>query len=111
MDVFTFLAIPAGLQLRFSGPAALVFAVLMALGPQALSAAQSARVPAAAKALYAEGMQELQRGNLQAAHTAFQKVVKMTPNSAEAHNSLGWVWLAEEQVAETIRHVQHALQL
>jgi len=61
------------------------------------------------KRFYAQGMQALQRGDLPAAETAFNKVLRLAPSSAEAHNSLGWVLQAEEKIEPAIREFQAAI--
>src|SRR5882724_3439345 len=95
MDFVTTLAQPVNPGLRFWGfAAALFFVVLAACGPQALGAAQKTKAAAQAEAIYAQGMQSLQQGDLSAAESAFEKVLRLAPSSAEAHNSLGWVLLA-----------------
>src|ERR1700704_6088696 len=44
-----------------------------------------------ADALYKQGLRSVQKGDLVGARTAFEKVVRLEPNSPEGHNSLGWV--------------------
>src|SRR5713226_4987093 len=84
---------------------------LAAFGPSVLSAAQKAKPPAQAEEIYAQGMQALQRGDLPAAETAFNKVLRLAPSSAEAHNSLGWVLQAEGKIEPAIREFQAAIKL
>src|ERR1700761_6624608 len=72
-----------------------------------LSAAQSAGTAKAdaatqANAIYVRGMSALQSGDLQAAGEAFEQVLRLVPNSADAHNSLGWVLLAQSRMDAAI---------
>ena len=90
---------------------ALYFVSLTAAGQNELSAAQKTASPAQAEAIYAEGMQALQRGELSAARAAFEKVLRLAPRSAEAHNSLGWVLLAEGKIDPAIRELQAAVKI
>src|SRR5712672_4746870 len=80
-------------------------------GFSALSAAQKSKPPSQVEEIYAQGMQALQRGDLPAAETAFNKVLRLAPSSAEAHNSLGWVLQAEEKMDPAIREFQAAIKL
>jgi len=82
-----------------------------AFGSSALSAAQKSKPPSQVEAIYAQGMQALQRGDLPAAETAFNKVLRLAPSSPEAHNSLGWVLQAEEKIEPAIREFQAAIKL
>ena len=75
-----------------------------------LSAGQATKAPPQAEAIYAQGMQALQQGDLSAAETAFKKVLRLAPGSAEAHNSLGWVLLAQEKTGPAIREFQVAVK-
>src|SRR5258708_26608576 len=52
------------------------YTTLFRSGLQPLSAAQKTKVPAQAEVIYAQGMQALQQGDLLAAQTAFQKVLR-----------------------------------
>src|SRR6266849_3750962 len=81
------------------------------LTQSAPSTAQQTKAPAQAEAIYAEGMQALQRGDLSTAETAFEKVLRLAPGSAEARNSLGWVLLAQEKIDPAIREFQAAVRL
>src|SRR5271166_1777635 len=62
-------------------------------------------------AVYAEGMAALQRRDLGAARVSFEKVVRLAPSSAEAHNSLGWVLLSLGQLDAAIVHLRAAVKL
>jgi len=95
----------------FAFVAALFFTVLLGFDPHLWSATQKTKAPAQAEALYAQGMQALQHGDLSAAETAFEKVLRLAPGSAEAHNSLGWVLLAQGKIAPAIREFQTAVKL
>src|ERR1700752_1237774 len=91
--------ISASFQLRSCGPiTALCFLFLLTFGAYALNAAQKAKPPEQAESIYAQGMQALQHGDLFGAQAAFERVLRLAPSSAEAHNSLGWVLLAEEKI-------------
>src|SRR5215831_5394136 len=64
-----------------------------------------------ATTIYKQGMAALQNGDLDCARAAFEKVVRLAPQSPEGHNSLGWVLLARDQVDAAIRQFQSALKL
>src|SRR5437763_15385240 len=58
-----------------------------------------AKAPAdRAQAIYSGGMAALQKGDLDAARSSFEKVVRLAPSSPEAHNSLGWVLMQQGQI-------------
>src|SRR5690349_6374474 len=98
MDFLTIFPAPACFRRVLIGfAAALALSFSLAITPRGLSAPQKIKPPAEAEESYAEGMQALQRGDLSAAELAFEKVLRLLPNSAEAHNSLGWVLLAQEK--------------
>src|SRR5438552_2512008 len=63
------------------------------------------------ESIYQRGMAALQKGNLPAARTAFEKVVKLAPKSPEPHNSLGWVLLNQGQLEPAIAQFRTALRL
>src|ERR1700722_5403844 len=95
----------------FSGGAWLLTLLLAAS-----SECQTAHEPAAqavqrADSLYAQGMTELQKGDLAAARSAFEKVVLTLPSSAEAHNALGFVLLTQGDLAGAIGQLQTAARL
>src|SRR5580692_934676 len=78
--------------------------------------AQDASAPvggraAQADASYQLGITALQQGDLASARTAFEKTVQLQPRSPEAHNSLGWVLMAQKQVDPAIAQFQAALDL
>src|SRR5258707_4897318 len=75
------------------------------------SASQKKRQAAQADETYTKGISALQQGDLATAQAAFEKVVRMAPNSAEGHNSLGWVFLAQEQIDSAIRQFPAAVRL
>src|SRR5207253_1192566 len=82
----------------------------------ATCAAQSTASPPAdaatrANALYQQGLSVLKKGDLASARTAFEKVVRLAPQSPESHNSLGWVLLAQGEVDAAIAHFQTAVKL
>src|SRR6266436_4773206 len=69
--------------------------------------AQSARAAPAdsvsrAAAVYQQGMSALQNGDLSGARAAFEKVLRLAPQSPEGHNSLGWVLLAQGEIDPAI---------
>jgi len=76
-----------------------------------LSAAQKSKPSAQVEEIYAQGIQALQRGDLAGAETAFNKVLRLAPSSAEAYNSLGWVLQAEGKIDPAIREFQAAIKL
>ena len=86
---------------------ALAIVSLFILGAMSHSAAlaqkgESAKADTAidATAEYERGVSALRRGDLAGARAAFEKVLRLVPNSAEGHNSLGWVLLAQGQTDE-----------
>src|SRR6202795_4749010 len=60
---------------------------------------------------YAQGVAALQAGDLPGARRIFEHVVKIAQNSAAAHNSLGWVLLAQDDIAPAILQLQTAVKL
>ena len=58
-----------------------------------------------------QGMAALKRGDLASARVTFEKVVRLSPRSPEAHNSLGWVLLSQNQPDVAIPHFRLALEL
>src|SRR6266498_3798635 len=64
-----------------------------------------------AKSLYAEGMSAAQKGNLAEAQVAFEKLVGIAPGSPEAHNSLGWVFLIQNEVDAAVAEFRSAIRL
>src|ERR1700682_591682 len=91
--------------------ATLLVTVLVTFGAHQMDGGQKTKPPAQAEAIYAQGMQALQQGDLEAAQTAFERVARLVPGSAEAHNSLGWVLLAQEKLDAAIREFQVAVKL
>ena len=63
-----------------------------------------------ANATYQQGLSALQQGDLASARAAFEKVLRLVPQSPEGHNSLGWVLLAQNEVDSAIAHFRAALQ-
>jgi len=51
-----------------------------------------------ASAVYQQGLSALQQGDLVSARAAFEKVLRLVPQSPEGHNSLGWVLFAQNEV-------------
>jgi predicted Zn-dependent protease len=60
---------------------------------------------------YAQGVAALQAGDLAGARRSFEHVVKIAPNSGAAHNSLGWVLLAQDDIGPAISQLQTAVKL
>ncbi len=58
-----------------------------------------------------EGMNQLRQHNLDAAQASFEKVLKVSPSNAAAHNLLGWVLLAKGQLDPAISHFRSALHI
>ena len=66
---------------------------------------------AQADEIYGQGITALQQGDLATAKADFERVVAIQPRSADAHNSLGWVLLAQKQVDPAIKQFGAALDL
>jgi len=64
-----------------------------------------------ATATYQQGMSALHKGDLASARTAFERVLRLAPQSPEGHNSLGWVLLAQGEVDAAIAHFRTAVKL
>src|ERR1700722_11557680 len=112
MGAFTTLTTRGFFRLCRAGVSEVVLiAFLVGLSPRVASAAQKTKPPAQAEAAYAGGMQALQRGDLSAAEAAFKKVLRLVPASAEGHNSLGWVFMAQEKSDPAIREFRAAIKL
>jgi tetratricopeptide (TPR) repeat protein len=62
------------------------------------------------RATYQEGLSALQQGDLVAARAAFERVLRLMPQSPEGHNSLGWVLFAQNEVDAAIAHYRTALK-
>src|ERR1700733_15342848 len=71
-----------------------VLFVTLTMSPRALAQNSAGQ----ADQIYRQGIAALQQGDLATAKADFQKVVTIQPRSAEAHNSLGWVLLAQKQI-------------
>src|SRR5256886_3620514 len=88
--------------------------LLLGTVPVALSA-QAANPKAAVDkqvlSLNRQGMAALKRGDLASARVTFEKVVRLSRRSPEAHNSLGWVLLSQNQPDAAIPHFRRALEL
>src|SRR5215469_5051609 len=61
--------------------------------------------------IYQQGLAALQKGDLDSARAAFEKVVRLAPQSSDGHNSLGWVLLARDDIDSAISEFQRALKL
>jgi len=66
---------------------------------------------AAANAIYSQGIAALQQRDLAGAREAFEKTVKLVPQSPEPHNSLGWVLLVQGETDAAIAEFKAAVQL
>jgi Tfp pilus assembly protein PilF len=92
---------------------ALLFCIFLfpsVIRAQSEAGGKSAVSPAAA-ATYAQGIQALQQGDLAAAQAGFEKAIRLAPLSPEAHNSLGWVYLAQRKTQPAIAQFNAALRL
>ena len=83
--------------------------VLVALALPALG--QKASDKPAVDSLYKQGIRSLQGGDLAAARSAFEKVVRLAPNAPEGHNSLGWVLMKTGKLEEAIGQFRLAIKL
>jgi Flp pilus assembly protein TadD len=93
-------------------PTVLIMFVPLTMGLRAQDASAPGGGRAAqADASYRVGITALQQGDLASARTAFEKTVQLQPRSPEAHNSLGWVLMAQKQVDPAIAQFQAALDL
>jgi Flp pilus assembly protein TadD len=79
----------------------------------ALNSSAAAQKPSGTQieSVYQRGMAALQRRDLSAARAAFERVVRLAPNSPDPHNSLGWVLLNQGQVEPAIAQFHTALRL
>ena len=85
--------------------------LLAAIGVLAQSGVPQRRAAPQADTSYQQGMKDVQRGDLSEARTAFEQAVKLAPNSAEAHNSLGWVLLSQGHIEDAVTQLKTAVQL
>ena len=85
--------------------------VLAAIGTLAQSGAPQRQATPQADISYQQGMKDVQRGDLPGARTAFEQAVKLAPNSAEAHNSLGWVLLSQGHIENAVAQLKTAVKL
>ena len=98
---------------RFAALAALILCAGGSARLYAQATPQSSAGTAAerADALYRAGIAALQQRDLAAAQADFEQAVKLSPRSAEAHNSLGWVLLARQQLDAAIAEFNAALDI
>src|SRR5580700_3611557 len=94
-----------------SAAAGLLSLLLAASGECQTPHEPTAQAVQKADSLYAQGMSELQKGDLAAARSAFEKVVLTLPASAEAHNALGFVLLTQGDLASALGQLQTAARL
>src|ERR1700687_6438401 len=66
---------------------------------------------AKANAIYRQVMSALSKGDLVLARASFEKVLQLAPNSPEAHNSLGWVMMAQGEIDDATAEFHTALRL
>src|SRR5215813_557018 len=92
------------------GAAVLFLAQLFALTTFARPQTQE-QIIAKANQTYGEGIEALKNGDLVTARAKFGEAVKLLPRSAEAHNSLGWVLLAENEIDSAISQFRTALRI
>src|SRR6059058_3121928 len=76
---------------------------------QVANSASLAESESKATSFYKQGMAALQKGDLESARVAFEKVAQLAPQSPEAHNSLGWVLLAQNEVDSAIKQFQSGI--
>ena len=62
-------------------------------------------------ALYRQGLDAVNRGDLASARTTFEQVIKLAPGSPEGHNSLGWVLFSQGHTEEAALQIRIALRL
>src|SRR5215813_11148067 len=92
---------------------AAIYATAMLLGCTNRAIAQQGEKRAASQAdvLYAAGIEDLKSGDLQGAKEKLEKVVKLVPGSAEAHNSFGFVLLTLGETEAAVRELRTAAKL
>ena len=88
-----------------------LFVTMKTATGQTANSASAAESASKAAALYKQGIATLEKGDLDSARGAFEKVVRLAPQSPEGHNSLGWVLLAKDEVDSAIKQFQSALKL
>src|SRR5271166_1748134 len=74
-------------------------------------AAQTKSAGSAAATAYEAGRAAWERGDVAAAHSAFEKAVRLNPRSADAQNMLGQVLLQLGQVDDAIAHFRAVVKL
>src|SRR6476620_4244552 len=90
--------------------AALMFCTALSLPAQ--TAKQPGRaVSTETQLVFQQGIAALKERNLDAARAAFEKVVRLSPANAEAHNLLGWVLLSLGQIDSAVVQYEKAIQL
>src|SRR5262245_62123585 len=80
------------------------------------SPAQAAKQPGRtvsteSQLIFQQGFAALKECNFDAARAAFEKVVRLPPANSEAHNLLGWVFLAQGQIDSAVVEYSKAIQL
>src|ERR1041385_5407504 len=95
------------LLLRIATPFLILPLVLSGQARKQASSAPSAD----ASVTYKQGITALKKGDLDGAHNAFEKVLRLNPRNAEAHDLLGWVLLTQGQTDSAIAHYRQAIQL
>ena len=100
--------------MRFLEPGALCLLFLGAsVAPCFAQSAHAAPADSASRAaaVYQQGMSALQNGDLGGARAAFEKVLRLAPQSPEGHNSLGWVLLAQGEIDPAISQFRTVVRL
>ncbi|GFO59058.1 hypothetical protein GMST_13830 [Geomonas silvestris] len=65
----------------------------------------------AVESLFATGMQQMTEGDARAAEASFLEVLRLAPDTAEAHTNLALLLEKAGRVAEAEQHIRHALNL
>jgi tetratricopeptide (TPR) repeat protein len=86
-----------------------VIALVLLLGMSAWS--QSSNTPPAPAAIFQEGAQALQAGNLTGAEARFLEVIKLNPQSAAAWSNLGVVYMRQRKWDKALRNLSEARKL
>src|SRR5262249_55056726 len=63
------------------------------------------------RSLFEKGFSQLKSGDLAGARLSFEKSLRLSPQNALAHNSLGWVLFSQGNVNDAISHFRTALKI
>src|SRR5215468_9082452 len=85
--------------------------VALVTGVFAPTSPSQQKKPSPAEESYQKGMADLKRGDAPGARAAFEQTLKLAPDSAEAHNSLGYVLLAQGQLDDAVAQLKTAVRL